>query len=161
MGLLMEDIGPIYLDTNVFITAFEARTEVSKQLLKLFSAASIPQGRRFLTSEMTLAELLVLPLRNEDSARVTLYSTMIGANNWLDVQPVAREVLVRSAGLRAAVPSRKLPDAIHLATAILSGCTHLLSQDSGIGPKSGEQLALTVLRPDEPTLTELIERLSA
>ena len=156
----MEGVGRIYLDTNVFIAAFEAKTSISENLIALFASATMQKAKRFVTSELTLAELLVLLLRNDDTAHVKLYSTLFASSAWLDVQPLTREVCVRSAGLRASMP-RKLSDSLHLATSLVSGCTHLLSQDNGIGPRVGEQLPITALRPDEPTLTSLIESLSA
>jgi predicted nucleic acid-binding protein len=156
----MGGVGRIYLDTNIFISAFEMKSEVSQSLLDLLSQAKVLSNPRFVTSEMTLAELLVLPLRTNDVAQITLYSVTIAPSAWLDVQPVSREILVRAAGLRASVPSRRLPDAVHLATAMSVGCTHLLTLDKGIRPQAGEILPLTVLNPDEPTLTSLIESLA-
>jgi predicted nucleic acid-binding protein len=156
----MADVERIYLDTNIFIAAFEARTELSATLRKLLSGASPLKDARFTTSEMTLAELLVLPFRRNDADQVTLYSTMFASGSWLAVQPVSREIFIRAADVRARTPSLKLPDAVHLATASSSGCTHLLTADTGMKQR-GYDLPFTILRPDEPTLTSLIESLSA
>jgi len=62
-----------------------------------------------------------------------------------------------------------LPDAIHLSTAIGTGCTHILTDDRGIKDEyrlryrqdgfAGETAPLTVIRPDEPTLTSLLQSL--
>jgi predicted nucleic acid-binding protein len=157
----MEGVGRIYLDTNIFITAFETGTEVSGKLVTLLSTARISPSPRFVTSEMTLAELLVRPFRNNDAGQIALYSPTIASSPWLDAQPVSRDIFISAAGLRASVPSRKLPDAVHLSTAIIAGCTHVLTADKGLGPQTTEDLPIGVLRPDEPTLNALIERLSA
>lgn len=156
----MQGVGRIYLDTNIFIAAFEGKTEISGKILALLSGATTAFGPKFVTSEMTLAELLVLPLRRNDRVHVTFYSNMFAPNPWLDVKPATREIFLRAADLRARVPSRKLPDAVHLATSILSNCTHLLTSDKGFGPQPTEHLPVATLYPDEPTLNALIERSS-
>ncbi|MBW6423563.1 PIN domain-containing protein [Rhizobium sp. XQZ8] len=156
----MEGVDRIYLDTNIFIAAFETNDNLSENLLELVSIATRQSQPRFVTSEMTLAELLVVPFRRNDTRLITLYGRILTTSPWLDVQPATRAIFSTAATLRAAVPSRKLPDAVHLATAILSGCTHLLSSDKGIAPQSHEDISIRVLRPDEPTLTSLLESLA-
>jgi predicted nucleic acid-binding protein len=43
--------------------------------------------------------------------------------------PVSRDILVAAARLRAET-NMKLPDAIHIATAQITGCSYLLTNDS-------------------------------
>jgi predicted nucleic acid-binding protein len=152
----MEGVGLIYLDANIFIATFEVRSNLSAALRELLSKATKLERARFVTSEMTLAELLVLPFRQNDAEKVRLYSAMFAPNLWLDVHPVSREILMRAASFRANTTSLKLPDAVHLATAVRAGCTHMLTADRGIR-SSGRPV---ILRPDESTLTSLIESLS-
>jgi predicted nucleic acid-binding protein len=83
-------------------------------------------------------------------------------NEWLQVIPVTKSVLKGAAWLRSLSISLKLPDAIHLATAMDARCTDVLTDDLALGKlQLPADIAIAVLRPDEPTLTELIERLSA
>nr|WP_306228935.1 PIN domain-containing protein [Aurantimonas sp. CSK15Z-1] len=55
------------------------------------------------------------------------------------VVPVDRTILRRSATMRAKLKN-KLADAIHIATAVETGCSHLLSEDRRL------QLPETVVR---------------
>ncbi len=58
--------------------------------------------------------------------------------------------------------SLKLPDAIHLATALGTGCSHILTDDRGIGRASlPADAQIEILRPDATTLDALIQELSA
>ncbi|MDP9838507.1 putative nucleic acid-binding protein [Neorhizobium huautlense] len=153
----MAGVGRIYIDTNVFITAFETQGDLAeKAALLLASPVLVPP--RFVTSELTLAELLVLPYRKTDTALIDLYGKLLAHGPWLDVQPVSRDVLSDAAKLRAVNPACKLPDAIHLATARRFGCSHFLSADKGM--RSSEHVPVTILKPDEATLASLLESLA-
>jgi predicted nucleic acid-binding protein len=156
----MAGVGRVYLDTNFIIKAFETSDEVAKKATRLLSDAKILSPPRFVTTELTLAELMVVPYRRADSRLIQFYENLFFGRTWLDVQPVTREILLSAAQLRAANPARKLPDAVHVATAIASGCTHFLSSDKGIGPGPNEALPFALAKPDDATLTFLIESLS-
>jgi predicted nucleic acid-binding protein len=171
MGLLMAAIDRIYLDTNVFITAFEARDKSGELLLQLFVRRREASRSLFVTSELSMSELLVLPYRRQDHDLIIKYETILAKSDWLDVAPVETPVLRHAAVLRAQYPALKLPDAIHLATAVGSSCSHILTADEGIKgdyrlphahlAKVIESNTLFVLRPDEPTLTSLLKSLAS
>jgi predicted nucleic acid-binding protein len=123
-----------YLDTNIFIKAFEGRDERSRALLDLFSQEPPFGFIPFATSELTLAELLVNPYRRNDDVgdlERMHYETLVQPSEWLVVVPVDREVLAGAALLRSLHPI-KLPDAIHISSALKLGCTHLMTDDRGI-----------------------------
>ena len=82
------------------------------------------------TSELTLAEVLVKPLREHNATLAERYHRRLTSGPTLEVHPVSRTVLSRAAALRAGYPSIKLPDAIHAATATLRGCTTLITNDT-------------------------------
>jgi predicted nucleic acid-binding protein len=75
------------------------------------------------TSELALAEILVKPLRDGNLVARQEFEAMLVPGGPLKVEPVRQSTLIRSAELRAAHASLKLPDAIHAATALLAGCT--------------------------------------
>lgn len=168
MGRLMEPFGKIYLDTNIFILAFENESNISTLLGNLF--ASDGEYQRFATSELTLSELLVKPYRDGNDGAIDRYEGLIQANEWLEVLPVARQMLWYAAVLRSHYASLKLPDSIHVSTAFGAGCSHMLTADMGLKSTydfthlryqiSKRSSPLTILRPDEPTLTALLEGLS-
>lgn len=164
MGLLT--LSPrIYFDTNVFIALYEGdRSHVSPglQLLERGQNRSQPA---FATSELTLAELLVRPLASGDQTLAALYEATIVPSDWLVLSSVNRQVLRRAAGLRAARPKLKLPDAIHVATAIEVDCTHLLSADADMADLLASSIpvlagtALRAVRPDPGSLAALLSLL--
>ncbi len=83
------------------------------------------------TSELTLAEALVKPLLNRHAQREAAYLQVLQSSASLLVVPVSRAVLIAAAHLRADT-QLKLPDAIHVATAQLSGCAQFLTNDTRI-----------------------------
>ena len=118
----------VYLDTNVFISAYEGTDARSDHLLSLFAAIA---RREFhaTTSEMTLAELLPKPLSLGQASLASFYVDLLSQSGPLKVAPVTREVLLEAASLRGKTPTLKLPDAVHIATALQRECTALLSDD--------------------------------
>jgi len=118
----------LYLDTNVFIAAFEAtgpRHISARRLLEAVERGVLEAA----TSEMTLAELLVRPLRAKDRDLAESDRSMISPDAFFGVVAVDRRVLEGAALQRAERPSLKLPDAVHLASAIEAGCDAIASGD--------------------------------
>ena len=130
----MEGATRTYLDTNIFVLVFEGEeTPARQQLSELFFSGE-NQSREFVTSELTFAELLVLPYRTADRALSNLYERLAATNSWLNVIPVTMKALKHAARLRAQYASLKLPDAIHISSSVLAGCTHFLTEDKGVKP---------------------------
>ncbi|MGK7903294.1 MAG: type II toxin-antitoxin system VapC family toxin [Hormoscilla sp.] len=128
MGILDAINGDIvYLDTNILIYALEGYPAFIQDLTQLFQ--SIDRGDLMaVTSELSLAEALVKPIKERNLAQQATYKQTIRNSLKLSVIPVRREVLVQAAELRAAV-NLKLPDAIHAATALLTQCSTFLTND--------------------------------
>ncbi|WP_206365470.1 type II toxin-antitoxin system VapC family toxin [Siculibacillus lacustris] len=121
-----------YLDTNIFISAFEGPGAVSDHAWWLLDA--IEAGRFVgVTSELTLAEVLVHPLRHQDEALTEAYAAMLTTSPVFAVMPVDRSILVSAARLRARFGALRLPDAIHLATALAAEASHFVSRDVRLG----------------------------
>ena len=134
----------VYLDTNLFIYALEGFPEYADRISELFAA--VDRGvLSAVTSELTLAESLVKPFMDNDLHRQTLYREIIQHSEILTVAPVSRDILIEAARLRS-VSSLRLPDAIHLATALAAGCTSFISNDKKISSVSG----IVMVRLDEP-----------
>lgn len=125
----------VYLDTNAFRDLVEGEPAISEPMQILFHALQRQPGRG-ITSELTLAEILAPSRsgRKRPPHLVRAYMNMLVWGRFLSLQPVSRTVLMETVRLRAtSVTGRlKLPDAIHLATAILSGCQLFVSRDRGI-----------------------------
>ena len=80
------------------------------------------------TSELTLAETLVKPFMDESEERQDAYKRVLLSSSGLTPAPVTRAVLVEAARLRA-LRRFRLPDAIHVATALLTDCAAFISND--------------------------------
>ena len=130
----------LYLDTNVFVYACEGFPEFADTLRELFEA--IDAGSiTAVTSELTLAELLVKPFMDGDIHRQSVYRDTIRNSDLLSVHPVSRDILIEAARLRS-VSSLRLPDAIHVATACSAGCTAFLTNDRRINSVMGLKVIL-------------------
>ena len=129
MGLIDELGGRrVYLDANVFIYAVEGHERFSGSLGRLFQDIA-QRAVEAVTSELTLAEVLVRPFREARPELVRHYRSVVQTHAGLTVTPVTRLVLLEAARLRAST-SLKLPDAIHMATAMHSSCEAFLTNDA-------------------------------
>jgi predicted nucleic acid-binding protein len=141
----------LYLDANVFIYAIEGNAEVSNPLRELFGLLRARPGTG-VTSELTLAE--VLPRANDVQRRN--YLDLIVWSRIFDLYPISRDILIETAEYRKVARMPKLPDAIHVVTAIRAGCRTILSADSRLKLPEGYAAFL----PNRETLSRLIRELS-
>jgi predicted nucleic acid-binding protein len=141
----------VYLDSNVLITAYETESARSDHAWWILEAI---EAREFLavTSELTLAEILVGIFRKGNRSLADHYQAIVTSGSELEVVPVNRNVLVEAAALRAMTRSLKLPDAIHVATARMRTCQFIISDDRRLPIAPGLQVvqlgpqALDVMR---------------
>ncbi len=129
MGLIVKAGATVYLDTNPLIYLTEGNPAFKASIEKLFTEFEKAQAQ-FLTSELALTEVLVLPLRRHDTGLVAIYERLF--DTLVQPLPVSREVLIYAAQLRADTPSLRMPDAIHLATATLAKADAFVSGDAGM-----------------------------
>ena len=154
--------GAIYLDTNIFIMLYETSGETADLLRRYLGRIRDFPAVRLVTSGLTLSELLVKPLRDGDRDAAEAYRRLFDDSPWLFVAPVDRHVLDYAAFLRASHAHLKLPDAIHVSTAIGSRCEGLLTDDRRIKGNyavASSSEPLSILRPDHPTIASLMENL--
>lgn len=147
----------VYVDTNVFVVGFETSGEHSEAVREFLSALRRAPGRA-ITSELTLAELLA-PVSRADSrpqsTRRRVYFDLLLWSGLIDLRPVSRDVLIETADLRR-VARHKLPDAIHVVTAIRANCSYFLSDDEGMKrPPQG----IRRIRADRARVAEAIQAL--
>jgi predicted nucleic acid-binding protein len=151
----------LYFDANVFIYAVEGSDDIAGRLRTLFEVLSRNLNLA-VTSELTLAEVLPRadPIRRRNYLELILYSGLF------DLYPVTRDVLMETADYRriagvsrpdaskpyASMP--KLPDAIHVVTAVRAGCDRMLSFDQALRLPEGMR------RLTRDGLPRLIEELS-
>lgn len=137
----------IYLDANVFIYAVEGDREIADPLRDLFD---LFRTRRAVgvTSELTLAEVLAGAVE----VRRRTYLNLIVWSRIFDLQPVTRDVLVETAEYLKHSGMPKLPDAIHVVTAIRTGCRSILSADARLRLPNG----FSPILPNRDNLLRLV-----
>lgn len=167
----------IYFDTNIFIALLGASVDVRAALLRLYHyGAGAPH--QIITSELTIAEALVVPItraiERNDYAERDRFNTMLTSKGDFQVMvPASADILEYAALLRAnaklgKLPSLKLPDAIHLATILRTGCDVLVSNDGGlrkaaeaIASSKGGQLGEAKISGLSPTISLDVSELQA
>jgi predicted nucleic acid-binding protein len=77
-----------------------------------------------------LTEILVKPIQAGDKALEDEYINLLTSNEAIHLIPVGSAIARRAAQLRAQY-KLKTPDAIHIATAIETGCDAFLTNDIG------------------------------
>jgi predicted nucleic acid-binding protein len=151
----------LYFDANVFIYAVEGSDDIAGRLRTLVELLSNNLNLA-VTSELALAEVLPKadPIRRRNYLELILYSGLF------DLYPVTRDVLMETADYRriagvsrpdaskphASMP--RLPDAIHVVTAVRAGCGRMLSFDRALKLPEGMR------RLTRDGLPQLIEELS-
>ncbi|MCL2641088.1 MAG: PIN domain-containing protein [Phycisphaerales bacterium] len=136
MGKLNNLLGQkIYLDTNIFIYALEQHPEYADVVDRLFAHFDAAEAVAF-TSELALAECLVKPCADGNGDFQMRYQAAITTRPGLIVYSVSRSIIIRAAHIRAAHKIR-LPDALHLATALDAACDAFLTNDQLVKPIPG------------------------
>lgn len=117
-----------YFDANVFIYRVEDDPQwrgVLDELWKMLEGGWL----KAVTSELSLAESLVWPIKAKNRSAQSEFARLISAQSPVLVLPIGREVLLEAARLRA-LHAIEMPDAIHAATAKIARCTHFLTADA-------------------------------
>ena len=125
--LTISSAGPVYLDATIFIYSVE-RVEPYRTLLDPIWQQVRAGEFAAVSSEITVLETLVKPLREDDTAVERLFRSLFDASE-IGLIPATRELWEDAARLRAET-GLKTPDALHAATAIQANGTHFVTNDS-------------------------------
>lgn len=117
----------VYVDTAVVIYSVEFNPDYW-QLLQPLWAKLQANEISIASSELTLMESLVVPLKNGNTVLINAYEQLLSSQDTLI--PISQTILKSAAQLRATTNLRT-PDAIHAATALDAGCTLFLTNDRG------------------------------
>ncbi len=143
MGSLSQSIGRmrgarVYLDTNAFIYCLESTPGLGERVANLLEASE--QHQLFAcTGEATIAELLVKPMRDGNSAAIGVIDSLFEQTAMIEVLPHSRSVFRLAASLRAEKQLRFI-DALHLATAITHRCGFFVTNDGDFKTIDGIQV---------------------
>jgi predicted nucleic acid-binding protein len=117
----------VYLDTAPVIYSVEKSDEYWPLMLPLWQSLQATRVE-VVTSELTLLETLVYPLRISDKPLKIAYETLL-TNTEIALRPISRDVIRLAAEHRAAY-QLKTPDSIHSATAELFDCSTIITNDA-------------------------------
>lgn len=154
----------VYLDANAFIYALEGTPEVAEPAQLLIS--ELGRSRAAITSELTLAEVLVKPERLRLFKLKREYLNLLVFTRAIRLVGVSRTILQKSAQYRGRVHPEKpdrgenkrnfLPDAIHVATAIEAGVGFFVARDTRLRlPREMPRVA-----PDMAGVRDLLGKLA-
>lgn len=119
--------GRVYIDTSILIYTVE-RFPAYWHLIEPLWLATQAGTIETVSSELTLLEAMVGPLKRGDSALEKAFEqALLGTE--LRLLPITQSILRTAAKLRATTKI-KTPDALHLATAEEAGCSLLVTNDS-------------------------------
>jgi predicted nucleic acid-binding protein len=149
----------IYLDTNIFIKAVEGLDEAATPAKMLIKALRHRRSGIAATSEITFAEVLAPPKRPDAlplQMKRRAYLDLLLSSGFVAPVPVSRDILIETAALRA-TGSLRLPDAVHLVSAIRIRCRFFVSaaRDFDKMPEGMERVSC-----DHDGLHRLLEGLS-
>lgn len=117
----------VFLDTAPLIYYIEENQIYSPILNKLFLANS-KGDFLFQTSVITLLEVLVLPLRENEHQLVEEYQNILCNSPTITIIDLTTDIAVKAAALRAKY-GLKTPDSIQLATALNVSAEYFLTND--------------------------------
>ena len=93
------------------------------------------------TSTMTLIEVLVQPLRRNASSLADQYRDILLHSSNITCVDLTTQIAEQAAVLRSEHTIRT-PDAVQMATAVLGGASHFLTNDARLPSLSGMQVLL-------------------
>lgn len=118
----------LYFDTAPIIYSVE-KHPVYWPIMETLWAISIAEEFQLVTSELTILETIVQPVRDGKAELARAYEAFLSGDS-ISLVPISAEILRAAVELRAN-HNLKTPDAIHAATAITSGCQYLIANDNG------------------------------
>jgi predicted nucleic acid-binding protein len=150
----------VYVDANPFIYFIEGEEAAANRLRPFFDLLKQKPGAA-MTSELTLAEVLA---KARPDSRRGLFNLIVWSGLFR-LEPVTRDILIETADYRRVTrrtlpdgktATVKLPDAIHVVTAIRARCRIFLSADVGIRLP----VDMTALQPTDDGVSALVRALT-
>jgi len=124
--LILPDGAIIYVDTAVVIYSVEFNPFYWQLLQPLWARLQANQ-LQIITSELTILETLVVPLRMQNTVLINAYDQLLSGTD-IQLTPISQQILREAATLRATT-NLKTPDAIHATTALSVNCSFFLTND--------------------------------
>ena len=126
-AITLPDSGPIYMDACGFIHSVERIEPYREMLEPVWRRAQTGQSS-VVTSELSIVETMVKPLREGDAVLERLFRDLLNSSE-VRLVPTTRALWEAAAEIRAALNLRT-PDALHAATSIQERCSLFVTNDS-------------------------------
>ena len=139
-SLVLPSSGQVYVDAQICIYTVERHVKYAPVLQPLWVAARAGQVT-VVTSELSILESLVLPIRSNDSQLIQDFDQFFQLPA-IRADAISIPILREAAKLRAMCRTLKTPDAIHAATSFAAKATLFVSNDYGFRSVPSLPLAL-------------------
>ena len=120
----------VYFDTNPLIYYVEGHETFFDVALPFFEMIERNEIIAC-TSEFTLAEVLIKPMRDNLHETVAAYQGLLLDSGYFELLPANVKTFIQAAAIGGATGMRT-PDAIHLAAALEYGCAFFITNDKKI-----------------------------
>jgi predicted nucleic acid-binding protein len=127
IGDALQGVRRLGIDTAPVIYFVEGHPKYNALVADIFQRVSSRSLGAY-TSLVTLAEVLVLPLRNGDTALEQQYRSLLFTPSGIQTRQIGRPATNRAADLRARY-RLDLPDAFQIAVALGARCQAFLTND--------------------------------
>ncbi|AYL97445.1 type II toxin-antitoxin system VapC family toxin [Mucilaginibacter celer] len=117
----------IFLDTAPLIYFIEGHSTYQDKLLECFSANDNGEFI-FITSSITLLEVLVKPMKEKKSKLVSQYKNILLNADGIQIFEISNEIAEKAAQLRSQY-SLRTPDALQIAIALIHGADYFFTND--------------------------------
>jgi predicted nucleic acid-binding protein len=117
----------VAIDTAPVI-AFIATEQPYAELVQPLFAAIAQESIHAITATITLAEVMVRPLREKNTALAQQYQAILLYSRGLTILPLSEEIALQATALRAEYNLR-MPDAIQVATALIGRASTFITND--------------------------------
>ena len=125
----------LYADSNVFIYLIEASPDFFVLAKRVFDHIDTV-GARLLTNELTLAECIYKPSREDNSVLVSKYEAFLKPGDEIEIIGLDG-ALARRAAKAGGKLGLKLTDAIHYLSAFETGCQYFVTADTRVRSSPG------------------------
>jgi predicted nucleic acid-binding protein len=125
----------VFLDTAPLIYFIEGHSQYQEILAQIFKANEAGSFT-FITSSITLLEVLVKPLKEGNQKLADQYKNILTAASGIEIIEITTDIAVKAAELRAK-HNLHTPDAIQMATAILNDATYFITNDARLKAVKG------------------------
>lgn len=130
----------IGLDANILIYHLRAHPSFGKPATRLLAEC---KQRQSVVSAIVFSEIFVSLFEQNDTVLIEKYRAFLNSFPRLDIVSANKQICLLAAQLRAAY-RLKTPDAIHIATAIDSGCGVFITNDDNL--KKVQEITVLTLR---------------